>query len=387
MSFDRRRLAVAVCGACAFANLYATQPLLPLLGDEFSAAPAQAGFTLTAGILSVALTAPVAGLLADGWGRKRVIVAAVLALAVPTALAGLAGSLGELVAWRFLQGLCLPFIFAVAVAYVGEEWEPKDAAAVTGFYIAGTVIGGFLGRLVAGAVAEIAGWRGAFFALAALDALMGWVIAVWLPRETRFKPGAGVRTALSAMAGHLKDPRLRAAFGVGFCLLFVLVATFTYVGFRLADPPYGFGAAALGAVFVVYLAGAASSPVAGRLAGRWGHRKVAALGAAIAICGLLISLAQPLWLIIAGLAVATAGIFVTQSVATGYVALTGASARSAAVGLYVAAYYLGGSAGAVVPAAAWRVAGWPGVVAMVIVAELFILASAWLFWRDRPQVS
>ena len=385
MLLDRRRFAVAVCGACAFANLYATQPLLPLLGDEFSAAPAQASFTLTAGILSVALTAPVAGLLADGWGRKRVIAAAVLALAVPTALAGLAGGLTELVVWRFLQGLCLPFIFAVTVAYIGEEWEPKDAAAVTGVYIAGTVVGGFMGRLVAGFVAEIAGWRGAFFALAALDAVMGLLIAWWLPRETRFKPGAGLRAALSAMAGHLKDPRLRAAFGVGFCLLFVLVATFTYAGFRLADPPYNFGAAALGAMFVVYLAGAASSPVAGRLAGRFGHRKVAVLGAVVAMCGLAVTLAQPLWAIILGLAIATAGIFITQSVATGYVAMTGAAARSAAVGLYVMAYYLGGSAGAVVPAAAWRLAGWPGVVAMVIVAELFILASAWLFWRAPAE--
>jgi MFS transporter, YNFM family, putative membrane transport protein len=385
MTFDRRRAAVAVSGACSFANLYATQPLLPLLGEHFAATPAEAGMTLTAGILSVALAAPVAGLLADGWGRKRVIVAAIFALAVPTLLAGFAGGLGEVVVWRFLQGLCLPFIFAVTVAYVGEEWEPKEAAAVTGFYIAGTIVGGFMGRLIAGFVAEAAGWRAAFFALAVLDVLMGLAVAAWLPREARFKPGSGVRAALSAMAGHLRDPRLRAAFVVGFCLLFVLVTTFTYINFRLAAPPYDFGAAALGAVFVVYLAGAAASPVAGRLAGRIGPRAVVALGGSTAICGLLITLAQPLWLIVSGLAVTTVGVFMAQSVATGYVAQTGAAARSAAVGLYVAAYYFGGGMGAVIPAGPWRWAGWPGVVALTVAAEIVIIAAAWVWWRERRE--
>ncbi len=383
MTFDRRRVAVAVSGACSFANLYATQPLLPLLGEQFAASPAEAGMTLTAGILSVALAAPAAGLLADGWGRKRVIVAAIFAVGLLTLPAGLAGGLGEVVVWRFLQGLCLPFIFAVTVAYVGEEWEPKEAAAVTGFYIAGTIVGGFMGRLIAGFVAEAAGWRAAFFALAALDVLMGLAVAAWLPRETRFKPGSGLRAALSAMAGHLRDPRLRAAFLVGFCLLFVLVTTFTYINFRLADPPYDFGAAALGAVFVVYLAGAAASPVAGRLAGRIGPRAVVALGGSVAICGLLITLAQPLWLIVSGLAVTTVGVFMAQSVATGYVAQTGAAARSAAVGLYVAAYYFGGGMGAVIPAGPWRWAGWPGVVALTVAAEIVIITAAWVWWRER----
>lgn len=384
-SFDRRRFAVALAGACAFANLYATQPLLPLLGDAFGAAPGEAGLTLTAGILSTALAAPLAGLLADGWGRKRVIVAAIFALALPTLLAGLADSLTTLLVWRFLQGLCLPFIFAVTVAYVGEEWEPKESAAVTGLYVAGTILGGFAGRLIAGFAAEAAGWRGAFFALALFDAALGCAVAAWLPRETKFRRGDGLRAALAAMTGHLRDPRLRAAFAVGFCILFSLVSTFTYVSFRLADPPYDLGAAALGGVFVVYLAGAAASPIAGRLAGRMDARLVMALGGAIGVAGLAVSLADPLWLVMVGLALASVGIFIAQSVATGYVAQTGAAARSAAVGLYVAAYYFGGSLGAVIPALPWRLAGWPGVAATVAAAQALIVALAWRYWRPLKQ--
>lgn len=381
MSIDTRRLAVAISGASAFANLYATQPLLPLLGEALNVTPAAASLTVTAGILSVALMAPVAGLLADGWGRKRVIVAAMLTLALPTLLAGLAGGLTELALWRFVQGLCLPFIFAVTVAYIGEEWPPREAAAVTGVYVAGTIIGGFMGRLTAGFVADLAGWRAAFFVLAGLNLAMAAAVALWLPRETGFVRAAGMAATLRAMGGHLRDRRLVAAFAVGFAILFCLVATFTYVNFLLAAPPYDLSTAALGAVFVVYLSGAAASPLAGRLSGRIGARAVMGLGGGLAVAGLLVTLATPLPVIIAGLAMTCTGIFITQSVATGYVAATGAAARSAAVGLYVSAYYLGGSVGAVVPGLAWHAAGWPGVAALTIAVQGLIVALALIFWR------
>jgi len=380
----RARWAAAAGGACAFLNLYATQPLLPLLADVFKASPAEAGLTITAGTLAIALVAPLAGGLADGWGRKRVILLAILAVIVPTLLAAQAGSLTELILWRFVQGLFLPFIFAITVAYVGEEWEAGEAAAVTGLYIAGTVLGGFSGRLVAGLVADAAGWRAAFLALAAIDALYALVIWRWLPAERKFVARPGLGPAVRAMASHLGNPSLRAAYAIGFLLLFVLVSTFTYSNFLLAAPPYTLPPSLLGSVFVVYLAGAAASPVAGRLAGRYGHRRVASVGVGIACLGLCLSLLPSLVAILAGLAVATIGIFTTQSVTTAFVTVSAPFARSAAVGLYVSAYYLGGSVGAVLPAPAWQAGGWPACVAVILGAEALILIVALGFWR-RPM--
>ncbi|HYD30532.1 MAG TPA: MFS transporter [Azospirillaceae bacterium] len=381
MPLDRRRAAVALSGACAFLNLYATQPLLPPIEQAFGVSPAEASLSVTAGTLAVGLVAPFAGMLADRWGRKAVIVGAILLLVLPTLLVAQAGGLWELVAWRFVQGLCLPFIFAVTVAYVGEEWEPRDAAAVASIYISGTIMGGFSGRFLSGLVGAWAGWREAFVVLAAVNVLIAVAVAAWLPRETRFVPSKGFRDTLKAMGEHLRNPRLVAACGVGFGLLFALVATFTYVSFLLARPPYSLDTAALGAIFVVYLTGVAISPVAGRLVGRFGHRGVMAGGVALSCAGLAVTLVPSLPAIIAGLALTCGGIFVCQSVATGFVAVVAPRAKSAAVGLYVAAYYLGGSAGAVVPGPAWEAQGWPGAVAVVVLAELALLAIAALFWR------
>ena len=59
--------------------------------------------------------------------------------------AALATDVQTLIAWRFLQGLLLPPIFAVTVAYIGDEWPPGDIAGVAGVYMAGSSLGGFAG--------------------------------------------------------------------------------------------------------------------------------------------------------------------------------------------------------------------------------------------------
>ena len=121
MTFDPRRIAVALAGFGAFVNLYAPQSVLPLLAEEFGAGAARAGMLITATTLAVALVAPFTGVAADVLGRKRVITAAVFALVLPTLAAASAPSLDALIAWRFAQGLLLPPIFAVTVAYIGDE--------------------------------------------------------------------------------------------------------------------------------------------------------------------------------------------------------------------------------------------------------------------------
>ena len=97
--------ALFVAGFATFINLYATQPLLPLFRHIFRASALLVSLTVSAPVLAVALVAPLQGLLADCVGRKQVIVAAIARLAVPTLLSASAAGLGQLIIWRFLQGV------------------------------------------------------------------------------------------------------------------------------------------------------------------------------------------------------------------------------------------------------------------------------------------
>ena len=206
-------IAVMLAGIAAFLNLYATQPLLPMLVRVFSASKAAVGMTVSAATIGVALSAPFCGLIAERVGRKRVIVTATLLLAVPTLLASTATSLPVLIFWRFLQGLVMPGIFGVAIAYIAEEWPPGRVASAMSLYVSATVLGGFLGRVVPGYAAthRIVGsidpsWRLGFLVIGVSNLLFGAVIARWLPRDHHAR--AAVLRADGGVLRHLRNPRL-----------------------------------------------------------------------------------------------------------------------------------------------------------------------------------
>src|ERR1700733_8070887 len=226
MSLDLRSFAIATAGFCAFINLYSPQALLPELADEFHVGPSTISTLMTAGTLSIALTAPFTGALADIFGRKRLITAAMFATCVPTLLMFFVATVPQMIALRFLQGLLLPPIFTVAVAYIGDEWPAADVPRVAGIYISGTSIGGFCGRFIPGVFADLIGWRAAYGVVAALTLLAAIVVALTLTRERHFVPSGGLANSMRHMVRHLRDRRLIATYAIGFGVLFNFIATF-----------------------------------------------------------------------------------------------------------------------------------------------------------------
>ena len=147
------RVAIAACmiaGMCTFLNVYDTQPLLPYLQRLYHTSEIAVSYTVSATILAVALTAPFIGLLAESIGRKKIIVPSLYALTVPTLLAATSQNLHQLIFWRFMQGLFVPGVIVVMMAYINEEFGGAYVGRAMAAYITGTVLGGFGGRFIAG---------------------------------------------------------------------------------------------------------------------------------------------------------------------------------------------------------------------------------------------
>ena len=387
---------VVLAGSAAFLNLYATQPLLPLLARTFHASTFQVGLTVTAPTVAVAVFAPVVGRLADTIGLRRVIVGSSFLLAAATALSATSGSLWQLIAWRFVLGVVTPGVFAGTVAYIHEMWPASRVGRATAAYMTGTIVGGFSGRALAGLIAADLNWHLSFAVLGVIAFGIATAVMVLLPRDrsarlNRLSQGFGGQEprapnsdgardhsdggrgdsdgarGFSRAAFHLfRNRQLIATYALGFCVLFTNVAMFTYVTFHLAAPPYNLSTAALGWLFVVYLLGVIVTPLGGRWIDKYGHR--AGLGAAMAIgaAGALLTLLGPLPAIIAGLALTSTGVFVAQTTTSSYIGAVTTGDRGLAVGLYSTFYYTGGSVGASAPAAVWNGGGWPACVALIV---------------------
>ena len=361
---------MALAGVCTFLDVYPTQAMLPYLRHLYHATETTVSLTVGATTLAVALSAPVVGLIAEAVGRKKVIVPSLFGLAVPTLLAATSTGLKTLIFWRFMQGLFIPGIIAVMMAYIAEEWPPGGVGFAMGAYVGGTVLGGFAGRFSAGLITAHYNWRWSFVFLGVLTLLGGVAVRRWLPPATNFSRSASVGATLYEGRQHLRNSRLVAIFGMGFAMLFSLVGTFTYVNFHLAAPPFGLNTAQLGCVFLVYLLGIVVTPWSGRYLDLYGFRKTIALAFLLALVGLALTLKPSLVTIIAGLALLANSVFISQAAATTQMGGLAGRSRSSAAGIYVTLYYTGGSLGAIVPGWFWARGGWPATVGVLGVASL-----------------
>ena len=375
-------VALFLTGFGTFLNLYAPQPLLPLFRHLFHASELEVSLTVSAPVIAVALAAPLVGLFADVLGRKRVIVAAMIGLALPTALSATAAGLPGLIAWRFLQGLFIPGIIAVAMAYVSEESPAQNVGSTMANYVTGTVVGGFAGRFINGLVAPYWGWRAAFALLGAATLLCA--LATWwlLPRSTKFVRQSNAAASLRALVRHLHNRQLLATYAVGFNVLLSLVGTFTYVTFYLADKPFELGPTALSSIFAVYLIGAAITPVAGHIIDRVGYRRALVGAVGLAGVGILLTLFPVVAAVVVGLACCASGAFTCQAAAASHVGRAAGQGRSSAAGLYVSLYYFGGGVGSVIPGVLWVHAGWSGCVALILAVQAVTAMIAYAVWKN-----
>lgn len=380
-------LGVSLAGFSAYLNLYATQALLPVFTKVFHVTRAETGLTLSATTAAIAFAAPFIGLLSDRRGRKPVVVAAIFLLVVPCLLAAFANNLSELIAVRFVQGLILPGVLAILMAYVGEEWCKRGSVGFAmSVFISLNILGGFLGRLIPGLIAANFGWRNAFIASAILCFCCGIAVLRILPPSSSFMPSVGGLN-LDEAKGHIKNPQVVSTFFIGATILFGIIATFTYLTFHLAEAPYALDENVISWLFAVYLIGVVVTPMAGRLIDRITPKRSFLIAQALCITGLLVTLIPDLVAILIGLSISCTALFICQS--ANQAALRGFASKGlcTATGIHACFYYLGGGLGGYMPGLVWDQGGWSACAFVIIAANVLAAMTALLIWPSRCKNS
>src|SRR5207344_3248614 len=116
-------------------------------------------------------------------------------------------------------------------------------------------------------------------------------------------------TPFATLSQHLRNAPLLASFGIGFCILFAFIGTFTYVNFVLVREPLSLGRMALGFVYFVFLPSVVTTPFAGRAVRRFGTRPTLWASLALAGLGLPLLLIPDLPTVILGLTLIGVGTF------------------------------------------------------------------------------
>lgn len=376
------KFTIAMIGFFAFLQVYSVQAILPVLMTDLKATEVQAGMAVGATVLAIALISPFMGMMSDAVGRKPFIVSSLLMLALPTALIGMASSIHEVIFWRFLQGVSVPGITVVLIAYISEEYSSKLATMMS-LYVSGTVLGGFSGRFFAGHLEHFIGWRYGYTVMA-ICTLIG---AIWayksLPRSQNFIISENFRTAFATLFSHTKNLHVICSGFLGACVLFSLVGCFTFINLHLSESPYLLTPADLANIFAIYLIGMVITPLSTRVVIRFGMTSTILLAILVSITGLLMTLFMPLGIVIMGLTLMSSGVFITQSATISYLTSHVSEGRSLASGLYYMGYYGGGFIGAWVCALAYAQGKWLWTVGLILVVQLIALGVVTLFMRKH----
>lgn len=365
----RRILAgLALAGVATFAQLYSTQAVLPLMANELNITAAEAALTISLATVGLAATVLPWSFVADKIGRVRAMAIGIAAATVLGLLVPLAPTFPLVLSLRALEGMALGGIPAIAIAYLNEEVNKVHAALAAGSYVAGTTLGGLAGRLLAGPIGELWGWRAAAFAVSILATASAALFLLLVPKPRRFTPSSagGFRGALKTLAGHSTNPRLLALYVQAFLLMGGFVAVYNYLGFRLRAAPFGLPSTVVSLIFLAYFSGTVSSRWGAGLSMRFGRRTVMLTGIATMTTGLGLTLWDNIAAVLAGLVVFTGGFFAAHSIGAGWTGTIATSGRAQAASLYNLSYYLGSSVIGWAGGLAFQTFGWTALAWTVI---------------------
>jgi MFS transporter, YNFM family, putative membrane transport protein len=365
-----RQLIIGVIGFLTLVDLFATQAILPALAQHYGVAPSAIGLAVNGGTLGMAIASLGIALVSNRIDRRQGIWISLAILAIPTALLSFAPNLLTFAMLRILQGVFMASAFALTMAYLAENCTAEETAGALAAYITGVVASNLLGRLTSAAVSDMYGLGTNFYVFALLNLVGAALVFFNLERMAQVRASGLRESPLQSWALHLGNPQLRAAFAIGFLILFAFIGTFTYVNFVLARPPIALGMMSIGFAYFVFLPSMITTPLAGRVVLKIGTQPAIWIGLGIALVGLPLLLVPDLRAVLAGMVFVGIGTFFAQAVGTGFVGRAAKTERAAASGLYLASYYLGGLIGSAVLGQLFDRLGWTACVIGVAVSLL-----------------
>jgi MFS transporter, YNFM family, putative membrane transport protein len=347
--------------AAAFTTVYITQPVLPVIQDEFAVDARTASLSISMVILGIALANLPFGILADRYPIKPLLLSGGTVITATSLVCAATDSIALLIGARFIQGLFIPSLTTCLAAYLAKSLPASRLNVVMGSYVSATVAGGMGGRLLGGWIHPPLHWRYAFVSASVLLITATIATSIWLPVEKE------ERKAELQQAGFIQllaQPSLWRVLVIAFSAYFVFSSMFNYLPFYLSKPPFSAPTEVITLMYLAYLVGIVMGPMSGRLSNRMGSGTTIAFGSLVLAAAVAATLIPSLAAIAASLVLMCASFFSIHAAAIGLLNRRLTSSRGRANSLYVLSYYLGGTAGITACGYAYDSYGWNGAVVL-----------------------
>ena len=280
---NSRAAAVALVTFATFTDIVAYSvavPVLPDLSRKLGASPTMIGLLFASfGVTLLTVSIPM-GTVSDRIGRKMPMVGGLVALALSTLLFAYSNGLPWLFAARLVQGAADAITWVVGFALIADVYGPDERGRITGIVMSGTSAAVMVGPTIGGWLYEAGGIRAPFLVVAAMAAVcaLGFLWLEIAPASEASEP-VPIRVVLQSRA-------------VAVCTLVVIAISGTISMMEPVFPLFiterlAIGPARIGLIFgSSAVASAILHPIYGRMADRWGGRRLMITGLFAAACTL-----------------------------------------------------------------------------------------------------
>ncbi|WP_037680200.1 MFS transporter [Streptomyces griseus] len=238
--------------------------LLPELSSDLGVGVSQAGLLITAFAVGMIIGSPTMAMATLRLPQRRTLILALCVFSLGHVVAALSTSFTVVLVARVITALATGAFWSVGFVVVTTAAGPEKATRASGVMIGGLTLANVVGVPIGSFAGQFVGWRGPFWALAALSALAAVFLGRFIPaREQR------ATVSLRAELGALRQGRLRLALGAAMLIMGGVLATYSYITPLLTDRA-GIPEGAVPLVLIAFGVGALGGTTTG---GRLGDRR------------------------------------------------------------------------------------------------------------------
>ncbi|MFJ5254333.1 MFS transporter [Pseudomonas sp. NPDC088414] len=381
-------LLFAIACGLAVGNVYYAQPLLDAMAEAFAMSPATIGIVITLTQIGYGIGLVLLVPLGDLLNRRRLIVTQTLLSAAALLMIALAPNSVWLLLGMTLTGL-LAVVTQVLVAYAATLAIPAQRGRVVGVVTSGIVVGILLARTVAGAMADLAGWRAIYLLSAGLTLLMALLLLRVLPKNEAAQPASRYGALIASVFRLFRqEPVLRQRAILALLTFASAMVLWTPMVLPLAAPPLSLSHSEIGLFGLAGAAGALAAARAGHLADRGLGQWVSGLSLLLMLASWLpIALTQSsLWALLLGVITLDLGLQAVHVTSQSMIYSVRPEAQSRLTAGYMLFYSIGSALGSITSTAMYAWAGWTGVCLLGAAINAVALGYWWLTVKSgAPQ--
>jgi len=359
---------IIYCIIIVLSVMYATQPLQPLLANEFDVSITKASQFTAVIMLFLAISPIIYGYILEKMNAKKMLTNSLIVLFITNIFLGLARNYELFLLFRTIEALVIPAILTSLMSILANI-DKENVKFNMSIYVAATVFGGLVGRVFSGFIATNFSYEYVFYSLS-----LAILVSIYFINKLSYEGEATIaRPKISDITAILKDKRFLTIYLLMFCVFFVFAGVLNILPFRVKDISSDVSEFQISLLYLGYGMGILVSLNSKKIIKFFKNEVNTILAGLLFFLFITIFLTIPnvitLFILIFLFCL---GMFTVHSVSTGLANSMKSSQKSLTSGMYLTFYYLGGAFGSFLPSIIYEKFGW-NIVIYIFCFILFMI--------------